>query len=75
MAPYRNAISVKNIANIQVGHVPRNISVELAPLMDGNCVTVEGVVNEGNCTYASCFWISASAHSLLVTGFSYSLSM
>ncbi|THH19092.1 hypothetical protein EW146_g2018 [Bondarzewia mesenterica] len=44
----RNAIQVKNIGNTQVGHLPRAIASELAPLMDRRLVTVEGTMNEGN---------------------------
>ncbi|KZT00465.1 uncharacterized protein LAESUDRAFT_553779 [Laetiporus sulphureus 93-53] len=46
----RNAIQVKNIGGTQVGHVPRNAAAKLAPLMDRNLVTVEGVMHEGNLT-------------------------
>ncbi|EMD30973.1 hypothetical protein CERSUDRAFT_120235 [Gelatoporia subvermispora B] len=46
----RNAIQVKNISHVQVGHVPRNVAAKLAPLMDRNVVTVEGVMHEGNLT-------------------------
>ncbi|EMD31673.1 hypothetical protein CERSUDRAFT_88802 [Gelatoporia subvermispora B] len=46
----RNAIQVKNIGHVQVGHVPRNVAAKLAPLMDRNVVTVEGVMHEGNLT-------------------------
>ena len=37
-----NAIQVLNISGTQVGHIPRNISSRLAPLIDRNLVTVEG---------------------------------
>ncbi|KAF8161207.1 SNF2 family N-terminal domain-containing protein [Crassisporium funariophilum] len=47
--PYdRNAIQVKNISRIQVGHLPRNVATKLAPLLDRKAVTVEGVINDGN---------------------------
>lgn len=47
--PYdRNAIQVKNIGHVQVGHLPRNVASKLATLMDRQLVTVEGVVNDGN---------------------------
>ncbi|OCH84706.1 hypothetical protein OBBRIDRAFT_891624 [Obba rivulosa] len=46
----RNAIQVKNIGNVQVGHIPRNVAAKLAPLMDRNVITVEGVMHEGNLT-------------------------
>ncbi|RDB25140.1 DNA repair protein rad5 [Hypsizygus marmoreus] len=49
--PYdRNAIQVKNIGQTQVGHLPRNIALRLAPLLDKELVTVEGVINDGNLT-------------------------
>ncbi|KAI0690203.1 SNF2 family N-terminal domain-containing protein [Cerioporus squamosus] len=58
--PYdRNAIQVKNIGGTQVGHIPRNVAAKLAPLMDSNLITVEGVMHEGN----------------LGGGFAYELSM
>ena len=47
----RNAIQVKNISRVQVGHLPRNIASKLAPLLDRRAVTVEGVINDGNSTY------------------------
>ncbi|EDR08813.1 SNF2 superfamily protein, partial [Laccaria bicolor S238N-H82] len=41
--PYdRNAIQVKNIGHVQVGHLPRNVASKLATLMDRQLVTVEG---------------------------------
>ncbi|KAJ3569860.1 hypothetical protein NP233_g4782 [Leucocoprinus birnbaumii] len=43
-----NAIQVKNIGRVQVGHLPRNVAQKLAPLLDRNTVTVEGVINDGN---------------------------
>ncbi|KAF8967874.1 SNF2 family N-terminal domain-containing protein [Flammula alnicola] len=47
--PYdRNAIQVKNISRVQVGHLPRNVASKLAPLLDRRVVTVEGVINDGN---------------------------
>ncbi|KAF9470596.1 hypothetical protein BDN70DRAFT_888939 [Pholiota conissans] len=47
--PYdRNAIQVKNISRVQVGHLPRNVVSKLAPLLDKRLVTVEGVINDGN---------------------------
>ncbi|KAH9942327.1 SNF2 family N-terminal domain-containing protein [Epithele typhae] len=45
-----NAIQVKNIGGVQVGHVPRNVASKLAPLMDSGLVTVEGVMRQGNLT-------------------------
>jgi SWI/SNF-related matrix-associated actin-dependent regulator of chromatin subfamily A3 len=45
----RNAIQVKNIGRTQVGHIPREVAAKLAPLMDQSLVTVEGVMDEGNC--------------------------
>ena len=48
--PYdRNAIQVKNISRHQVGHIPRTVASVLAPLLDQKLVTVEGVINDGNC--------------------------
>lgn len=44
----RNAIAVKNIANSQIGHIPREVAGRMAPLMDRGLVTVEGVMHEGN---------------------------
>ncbi|KAG6873428.1 hypothetical protein C0995_015853 [Termitomyces sp. Mi166 len=46
----RNAIQVKNIGQVQVGHIPRGVSAKLAPLLDNHLVTVEGVINDGNLT-------------------------
>lgn len=46
----RNAIKVENIARTQVGHLSRLDASRLAPLMDRNQITVEGVMHEGNCT-------------------------
>lgn len=43
-----NAIQVKNIAGMQVGHIPRAIASKLAPLLDQHRVTVEGVIRDGN---------------------------
>ncbi|KAF9451964.1 hypothetical protein P691DRAFT_772701 [Macrolepiota fuliginosa MF-IS2] len=43
-----NAIQVKNIGQVQVGHVPRNVAAKLAPLLDRKIVTVEGVITDGN---------------------------
>ncbi|KII92184.1 hypothetical protein PLICRDRAFT_133581 [Plicaturopsis crispa FD-325 SS-3] len=43
-----NAIQVKNIGHHQVGHIPRNVAGRLAPLLDRNAVTVEGVMQTGN---------------------------
>jgi hypothetical protein len=50
----RNAIQVKNIGNVQVGHLAKNFAAALAPLMDQQVATVEGVVNAGNCEV---FWL------------------
>ena len=47
----RNAIQVKNIGGIQVGHVKREYAAKLAPLLDQGLITVEGVMQEGNCAY------------------------
>lgn len=46
----RNAIQVKNISRVQVGHIPRGVAAKLAPLMDQRLITVEGVINDGNRT-------------------------
>ncbi|CCM03320.1 uncharacterized protein FIBRA_05448 [Fibroporia radiculosa] len=46
----RNAIQVQNIGSQQVGHVPRNVATKLAPLIDKNIVSVEGIMHEGNLT-------------------------
>ena len=37
-----------NIGHVQVGHVPRNVALKLAPLLDRNLVAVEGVMKDGN---------------------------
>ena len=47
----RNAVQVKNISRVQVGHLPRNVASKLAPLLDRHAVTVEGVINDGNSMY------------------------
>lgn len=47
----RNAIQVKNISRVQVGHIPRGVAAKLAPLMDAKQITVEGVINDGNRAY------------------------
>jgi SWI/SNF-related matrix-associated actin-dependent regulator of chromatin subfamily A3 len=44
----RNAIQVKNISRVQVGHLPRTVVSKLSPLLDRQTVTVEGVINDGN---------------------------
>ncbi|KAJ7780541.1 SNF2 family N-terminal domain-containing protein [Mycena maculata] len=47
--PYdSNAIQVKNIASVQVGHLPKKVSAKLAPMLDEGLITVEGVMIEGN---------------------------
>ena len=46
----RNAVQVKNISRVQVGHLPRAVASKLAPLLDRRAVTVEGVINDGNST-------------------------
>jgi hypothetical protein len=45
---FRNAIMVQNIGRTQVGHIPRAVAGQLAPLLDRNLVTVEGTMLEGN---------------------------
>lgn len=44
----RNAIRVSNIAGSQVGHIPKNVASNLAPLLDRGEITVEGVMKQGN---------------------------
>jgi SWI/SNF-related matrix-associated actin-dependent regulator of chromatin subfamily A3 len=39
---------VKNASRVQIGHIPREVSRELAPLLDKKLITVEGVMHEGN---------------------------
>ena len=39
---------MKNISQVQVGHLPRQLVAKLAPLLDSHLVTVEGVINDGN---------------------------
>lgn len=51
-----------NIGQVQVGHVPRNVASKLAPLLDRNIVTVEGVMKDGNSM--SCI---SSKSNLLIT--------
>lgn len=46
-----NAIQVKNIGRTQVGHLPRKVASQLASLLDRHMVTVEGVINDGNCEF------------------------
>ncbi|KAI0730200.1 SNF2 family N-terminal domain-containing protein [Fomitopsis betulina] len=43
-----NAIQVKNIGGTQVGHIKREYSAKLSPLLDQGLITVEGVMQEGN---------------------------
>ncbi|KAG6819869.1 hypothetical protein H0H93_007803 [Arthromyces matolae] len=57
--PYdRNAIQVKNIGQVQVGHLPRTVATKLAPLLDERLVTVEGVIKDGNLTGRSLYTLS-----------------
>ncbi|KAF8678664.1 HIRAN protein [Rhizoctonia solani] len=44
----RNAIQVMNIGMRQVGHIPRQVAANLAPLIDRELVLVEGTMNDGN---------------------------
>lgn len=44
----RNAIQVKNISRVQVGHLGRQVASQLAPLLDQKLITIEGVMNDGN---------------------------
>ncbi|KAG9003678.1 hypothetical protein FRB93_010899 [Tulasnella sp. JGI-2019a] len=46
----RNAIRILNATGIQVGHIPRTVAFRLAPLMDKNLISVEGVMGQGNLT-------------------------
>jgi len=48
--PSSNAIRILNIRNTQVGHLPRGVAADLAPLLDENAVIVDGVILEGNRT-------------------------
>ncbi|KAF3442164.1 hypothetical protein FNV43_RR16080 [Rhamnella rubrinervis] len=43
--PYdSNAIKVLNTRTVQVGHIERSVSAVLAPLIDSNLISVEGIV-------------------------------
>ncbi|KAF8135787.1 SNF2 family N-terminal domain-containing protein [Boletus edulis] len=55
----RNAIQVQNIGGAQVGHIPRNVASQLAPLLDRGLVTVEGDMHEGN-LFGFCYSLSMS---------------
>ncbi|CAE6341818.1 unnamed protein product [Rhizoctonia solani] len=44
----RNAIQVMNIGMRQVGHIPRQVAANLAPLIDRELILVEGTMNDGN---------------------------
>ncbi|KAI6135693.1 SNF2 family N-terminal domain-containing protein [Pisolithus croceorrhizus] len=46
----RNAIKVINIGGTQVGHIPRDIAAQVAPLLDKGLVSLEGVMLTGNLT-------------------------
>ncbi|KAI6026131.1 SNF2 family N-terminal domain-containing protein [Pisolithus microcarpus] len=47
--PYdKNAIKVVNIGGMQVGHIPRDVAAQAAPLLDKGLVSVEGVMLTGN---------------------------
>lgn len=49
--PYdKNAIKVVNIGGMQVGHIPRDVAAQAAPLLDKGLVSVEGVMLTGNLT-------------------------
>ncbi|CAA7259081.1 unnamed protein product [Cyclocybe aegerita] len=54
----RNAIQVKNISRVQVGHLPRNVVSKLAPMLDRRAVTVEGVINDGNLSGSRAYTLS-----------------
>ncbi|KAK1224593.1 hypothetical protein PQX77_012488 [Marasmius sp. AFHP31] len=51
-----NAIRVLNIAGTQVGHIPRNVASNLAPLLDARKITLEGVMLDGNLGGRSGVW-------------------
>ncbi|KXN85344.1 Putative SWI/SNF-like matrix-associated actin-dependent regulator [Leucoagaricus sp. SymC.cos] len=53
-----NAIQVKNIGQDQVGHIPRAVAAKLAPLLDRNSITVEGVINDGNLGRSNAYTLS-----------------
>ncbi|CAK5281753.1 unnamed protein product [Mycena citricolor] len=48
-----NAIRAVNIGGQQVGHMPKNVAMKLALLLDMNLITVEGVMLQGNLTATS----------------------
>lgn len=49
--PYdKNAIKVVNIGGMQVGHIPRDVAAQAAPLLDKGLVSMEGVMLTGNLT-------------------------
>jgi hypothetical protein len=66
---------VKNIANIQVGHVPKAVAAKLSPLLDRRLVTVEGVMQEGNSKFACIIFSSQLYRWPLVSGNKYSLRL
>lgn len=43
-----NAIQVLNIGGTQVGHIKRQVAERLAPMMDANDISIEGIMQEGN---------------------------
>lgn len=49
--PYdSNAIKVLNTRNVQVGHIERSVAAILAPLIDSNTITIEGIVPSSRST-------------------------
>lgn len=51
----RNAISVKNISGVQVGHIPKDVAMRLSPLIDRGLITIEGTMTSGN-LYGKAGW-------------------
>ncbi|KAG8857347.1 hypothetical protein FRB96_005834 [Tulasnella sp. 330] len=45
-----NALRILNATGTQVGHIPRTVASRLAPLMDKNLISVEGIMGQGNLT-------------------------
>lgn len=43
-----NAIQVKTLTNVQIGHIPAVVAAKLAPLMDRGLVKVTGEMVDGN---------------------------
>lgn len=66
---------MKNISQIQVGHLPRQVASKLASLLDRRAVTVEGVINDGNRKSFLCCDYGSNNLDVTVSGAGYSLSM